>query len=531
MIFTQSKNSQILIILLSIILVSLLWTQESFAQERAIELTFSSSDEFGMLLGVSPQVHIVGCDVYRMSSVRPHTMNTYKADLYYDSANQTQNCQMYVSAPGFITSETLNIGNFENDASFEVAKTFQLKHALVVDVSDTHGRQMPKMDIYFGGVSPRYDKDGVYYFAPRSNGALDISHPAYIKKTGKTDAQLGAVLVSREAVTYITLTGSQNCTSTNSSRNISCGGMIPLLSLNINDETGAILYDGKVELFKDRVYSKLGTSYIGGIEYDAQSIVGFENTNMGVLPGTYYVKVTKPKYEIEYGMISVNGNEQKNATFGLVRETSSTASSRRSIVTTNRVSAVANGIDTIIVNIVVRSSDDTTLKGREVVVTTGNTDDGITFDQTNVTPSNGSVTAYITAHQKGSRLINVTVDGVLLSQFPRITFEGVDDASKPDATESFITQTASPILGDGIETVDFTVTARNDAGIPLSMQPVTITTSRQASDIITCDLATKDNGEVGCSFSSLKAGTSILTVAIGDVIIDKIAISISPVPE
>tara|TARA_Y100000031_G_scaffold120775_1_gene135031 strand:- start:803 stop:1552 length:750 start_codon:yes stop_codon:yes gene_type:complete len=248
------------------------------------------------------------------------------------------------------------------------------------------------------------------------------------------------------------------------------------------------------------------------------------------MSGTYYATIQKQRYNTIHDTIHIEDEGNNEIVYHLDLESPSKISPTRSAATVSRVSAIADLNDTVIVNVVVRSSDSTLLKNHVIEIDTGDDTDVVTFDSGSLTNNQGLVIAYVTASNAGERTLQVKANGLLISNFPKIWFESVEDEDSISPKKSFTEQTPSPIMVGGTEEVTVTVHAKNHKGVYLSGKDVALTSDRASSDVISCDNGKTQQGKVTCIFSSNEAGTSILTATVDDVIIDKIAVSVSPIP-
>ena len=509
------------------------WAQTAHAVERSIQLHFSVTDQFGSPLGTSPQVQLSDCGVYKtdIAQLKAGSQTDFSTTLYYDSKDASDNCFLQISSPGFLSSSIVNLGNIESSVNFTVVQPIKLTYALVVEVKNRQNESLVNMDVFVGGVAPRVRSGGTYYFAPRSPGALEISHPAYIKRSGVTDPIFNNISTTSQEVTRVTIGGTSICNKSNNGRIINCAGMETLFSVDANDELGNIFYDGTVKIYSDVGRTKIARAYMGGVTGDAQKTVFSDMTQVALLPGSYYLKVSRVKYEELHKKITVTAGESQKFVANMAREHISHTSSLRSVVKANRINAQANGIDTIGIDVEVRSSDNSLLKNKKITLDTGNETDVILFPEGNVTGTNGSIKVYVTATEGGFRTLQAWANDVLIADFPVIHFEASAGFGSVDTHTSEVNQTPSPILADGIEDVTLSIVAKNSSGGVLSDKSVAASSNRTASDAVVCDPATDAFGKATCTFSSTGAGTSILTVSVDDVIIDKIAISISPIVE
>jgi len=506
------------------------WAHTASAQERSINLHFSATDQFGNSFDRAPQVHLATCNIHKTGLVKADTTipNRYNVELFYDHTETSTHCTATFSSPGFVSSGSVDLGNIQADKNFDISsETITLAYTLVVRPYDEDGTSITNADIFYEGASARHASGGAYYFAAQNIGALEIGHPTYLPQSQTTDGLLGVISVNDKSTKSVSFKGSGSCVKSGSA--ISCGALQSRASISVVNTAGTLISDTKVTLYTDRARTKIAQE-IGAVARDATHIINATKVNFAVMPGTYFAEVVRQRYNTIHETIEVSEDKKTDISFTADLESISKVSPTRSAVTTTRTSATANLVDTVVVNIIARSSDNTLLRSREVEIDTGNSTDVIEFAAGSTTNNQGLVIIYLTASQAGERTLVAKIGDLIISDFPKVTFEADLDEAKADAKKSYTEQTPSPILVGGVEEVTITLFAKNYKGEFLSGLDAGLSSNRGSIDNIECDNGKTTSGKVKCIFSSNEAGTSILTATVDGVKIDQIAVSVSPIP-
>lgn len=474
--------------------------------QRVMYVELLATDEFAKELVSGINAHLHDCNVLQLGTTAKHeTENRYTIPIFFAHEQAGQACNMSFSARGYVETTKKSIGNLTADKTVTLAPAM-LQYGLKVTAKNHESQRLPKMDVFYANESPQAVLGDVYYFAPtQKTGHIEIDHPAYKKHSNATHGILENVVLMDAQV------------------HIEAAPVMPLLTLDVDNEFSSPLIEGNIHIFNDIARTKLARQHTIP-QKDAVQSIDSNMSHFAISPGAYYVKITKNGYNDHHERVIIP-TEGISKAISLDLESANTVSPRRSKVLLNKQSALANGVDTITINVELRSSDDTTINGKTVSITSSRASDVITMDST-VSQQGGKVLAYINSTVAGESVLTVKAGNKTISQFPSIVFQG--DMNTPSPHKSTITATPSPIL-IGSERVSFTIIVNNEAGDPMAQIPVTLTSDRVDADTIECtQTKTADNGQMSCSMSSKVAGTSLLTFKANNVIIGQQAVSVSP---
>lgn len=406
------------------------------------------------------------------------------------------------------------------------AQTYTLR----VSITDDAGNPASDAVIHHNGFSPQMISGGIYYFTTTTSGALIIERGGFVTDTGMINTQIKNVAPGTSGnPTIINFLENIPCNAGNSvsaGASIACGRLLPTLTVRAKNQSGEILTDATVRVFRDMGRKDVADDNLSPGPSDAQKTV--ETTgkaNFALVSGRYYVRVERLGHNDANTVIDVPGDMAKTETVTLTTAGVNIVSPGRSQVTVSPTTVPADNISQIILTVKILDNTAATLTRRNVIVLSNRGEDTIT-PSSGQTNTDGLITFIVTSKKPGGSTFTILADSIAISTFPGATFTisaAALTSKVPSAMESKVEASISPIASNGEAVI--TVMVKNEGGIATPGATVTLASSRGEDDTISPASALTDSqGKASLTIRSQKAGTSVVTVRADEITLNDLAI-------
>jgi hypothetical protein len=226
---------------------------------------------------------------------------------------------------------------------------------------------------------------------------------------------------------------------------------------------------------------------------------------------------------VEFTLKDGNGAAFGSVTVAFTPSNGPVDATKSTLVVSPASPLLANGTDSFTVTATLRDATGTPVGGKTATLQPDPLPAGVTIVGTSgASDANGVITWTLKANQAATFAVSATVDGVTISAAESVTFNSVIDATKSEIT--------APTTAQAGELVEITVTVRNNAGMAVAGQPVTLDTNRDSDKISTINGITDGSGKARFTIEPKDAGTAKVQVKVGDVELPDFEIAITPPP-